>query len=120
VSVSGCAAPDIKGNGATGSSTAPTMSTGALGWTSEIVLGMTHVSAGAGDSFTEAGGFASNSASLNADALRWAYQIVASNAGVTYAPTLGTSRTWGVNTLTFSGAVASPFNRSSRFGYLEM
>ena len=39
---------------------------------------------------------------------------------VTYAPTLGTSRTWGVNTVTFSGAVPSPFNKACRFSYLEM
>ena len=120
VSVSGLAAADTQGAGATGTGTAPSIATGALGWPAEIVFGMLNVKAGAGDAFTEAPGFTSNTPALSTAALRWAWQIVTSNAGVTYAPTLGTSRLWGVNTLTFTGAVASPFNRAAQFTYLEM
>jgi hypothetical protein len=120
VSVSGLAAADTQAAGATGTSTAPSIASGALGWPNEIVFGMLSVHSGAADTFTEGSGFTSNSPALMTGALRWAYQIVTSNAGVTYAPTLGTSRTWGANTLTFSGAVASPFDRAAQFTYLEM
>ena len=120
VSVSGLAAADTQAAGATGTSTAPTIATGALGWPNEIVFGMLTVKSGAADTITEASGFTSNSPVLMTNALRWAWQIVASGAGVTYAPTLGTSRLWGVNTLTFAGAVASPFNRAAQFTYLGM
>lgn len=119
VSVTGCAAADLKGVGALGTSTAPTIATGVLGWPNEIIFGLTQVSAGSADGFTEAAGFTSLAPSLNGDGLHWAWQITTANASPTYAPTLGTSRTWGVNTLTFSGAVASPFSLASRFSYLE-
>ncbi len=120
VSVSGLAAADSQAAGATGAGTAPSIATGGLGWPAEIVFGMLSVKTGAADAFTEAPGFTGNSPALATAALRWAWQIVTSSAGVTYAPTLGTSRTWGANTLTFSGAVASPFNRAAQFTYLEI
>ena len=119
VSVTGCAAANLIGAGALGTSTAPTIGTGVLGWPNEIVFGLTQVSAGSADGFTEASGFTSLASSLNSDGLHWAYQVTTANASLTYAPTLGTSRTWGVNTLTFSGAVASPFSLAPRFSYLE-
>lgn len=119
VSITGCAAVDLKGVGALGTSTAATIATAAPGWPNEIVFGLTQVSAGSADGFTEAAGFTSLASSLNSDGLHWAFQITTANAAVTYAPTLGTSRTWGVNTLTFSGAVASPFSLAPRFSYLE-
>ncbi len=119
VSVTGCAAVNLIGVGALGTSTAPTIATAVLGWPNEIVIGLTQVSAGSGDTFTEAAGFTSLASSLNGDGLHWAWQITMANSAVTYAPTLGTSRTWGVNTLTFSGAVASPFSLAPRFSYLE-
>jgi hypothetical protein len=120
VAVSGCAAVDQQATGSTNTSTTPGQATGTLGWPNEIIFGMCQVASGAGDTYTEASGFTANTPALMTDALRWAYQIVASNASVTYAPGLGTSRTWGANTLTFSGAVASPFNRAVQFTYLGM
>lgn len=100
--ISGLAARDASGAGAFGTSTAPSIATGSLSWPAEIVLGYTQVSGGAGDSFTESPGFTSLASVLSTDALRAAYQIVSQAASVTYAPTLGTSRTWGANLLTFS------------------
>lgn len=120
VAVAGIAARDAQAAGASGSGTTPSIASGVLGWPNEIVFGICDISGAASDTFTEASGFTANIAALNTDALRWAYQIVSASASVTYAPTLGTSRNWGVNTLTFSGALASPFNRTSRFTYLEM
>ena len=119
VSITGCAAINLQGAGVLGTSTAPAITTGVLGWPNEIVVVLTQVSAGSADTFTEAAGFTSLSSSLNSDGLHWAWQITMANASITYAPTLGTSRTWGVNTLTFSGAVASPFCLAPRFSYLE-
>lgn len=120
VAVGGIAAANLLGAGALGASTAPTIATGTLGWPNEIVFGLTQVSAGSADTYTEAAGFTSLASSLNSDGLHWGYQITTANASVTYAPTLGTSRTWGVDTVTFSGAVASPFSLAPRFSYLEM
>ena len=120
VSVAGLAARDLQGAGASGTGTAPTIATGVLGWPNEIVFGLTQVTGGAPDAFTEAAGFTSLAPVLSTDALRWAYQIVGATASVVYAPTLGASRLWGANTLTFAGAAASPFNKASRFTYLEI
>lgn len=100
--VQGATSRDQAGPGATGSSTAPTITTGSIGISGSqtaIVVGYTGIQSGASDSFTPATGFTPLTSVLNSSALRWSYQIVSSGAAVTYAPTLGTSRAWGVNYL---------------------
>lgn len=101
--ITGLAARDISGAGASGTGTAPSIASGALGWPAEIVLAYVQASGGAADGFTEAAGFTTLSSVTQIDALRSAYAIVATTAAVTYAPTLGTSRNWGANVLSFSG-----------------
>lgn len=113
-SIAGLAASPVDGNGAgaTGafvapSTSPPTITTGTLAQPNEIVVGMVSVSGGDGDPFTEATGFTSMSGVSTplaaGSSLHWAYRTVASTAPVTYAPILGTSRTWVVNYVTLKG-----------------
>lgn len=119
VSVSGLAAPDVEGAGATGTSATPSLASGTPGHAGDIVFGLAVIVAGASDAFTESAGFTGNTAALNGSALRWAWQIVSTMTGVTYAPSLGTSRTWAINVKSFSAAATATFSRASQFTYLE-
>ena len=111
---------DTEGAGATGASTAPTITSAALAQPDEIVFGFTVVNSGNLDAFTQASGFTANANALPSGcAVRSGYQIVSATTAVTYAPTLGTSRTWVTQIKTFKAAVY-PFNPSNKLAYLEM
>ena len=111
---------DTEGAGATGTSTAPTITSAALSQPDEIVFGLTVINNGFTDTFTEDGNFTSDTvAKASGIAVRSAYQIVSATTAVTYAPTLGTSRTWVTQIKSFKAAVY-PFNPSSKLTYLEM
>lgn len=120
VSVGGVAAPDVEGAGATGTSTTPSLASGTLGHGGEIVFGLAVIVLGASDAFTESAGFTGNTAALNGAALRWTWRIVSTGAGVTYAPSLGTSRTWAVNVKSFAAIADAAFSRAGQFTYLEI
>ena len=122
VSVAGLssAPADTEGAGATGTSTLPTITGATLAQPDEIVFGFTVVNAGNADAFIEASGFTSNASALPSGcAVRSGYKIVSATAAVTYAPTLGTSRTWVTQIKSFKAAVY-PFNPSNQRNYLEM
>ena len=111
---------DTEGAGATGTSTAPTITSATLGQRDEIVFGLVVVNNGFADTFTEASGFSSDTAALvSGIAVRSGYQIVSATTAVTYAPTLGTSRTWVAQIKSFKAAVY-PFNPSNKLTFLEM
>lgn len=111
VAVPGIAASsalDVQGASTNAVGTTPSIATGGLAQSSEIVFGFIGVIGGVSDSFTEAAGFTSNTPVTLAShgALRSGYQIVNSTGSVTYAPTLGTSRGYIANVLSFKGAIA--------------
>ena len=111
---------DTEGAGATGTSTAPTITSAALSQPDEIVFGLTVINNGFTDTFTEDGNFTSDTvAKVSGIAVRSAYQIVSAKTAVTYAPTLGTIRTWVAQIKSFKAAVY-PFNPSNKLTYLEM
>lgn len=89
-----------------GSSTSPSLSSGTLSDPFELVVAATFINAGGPDAFTQAAGFTTDSSvgdTSNTNAFRTAYKIVSTNASVTYAPTLGTSRVWNALLGTFIG-----------------
>jgi hypothetical protein len=83
---------------ATGTSTSPSlvMTTPALS-PAEIDICAYTVLTGAGDTFTNTTGFSALQRVNNSSAINWEYKIVSDFNAVTCAPTLGTSRTWGVS-----------------------
>lgn len=113
-STTGIASPtpiDTQAAGATGTGTTPSIATGTLAQASELVLGFIDISSGHGDTFTESSGFTGfTDISASTRDLRVAYQIVAATTTVTYAPTLGTSRNYAGNVLSFAGAASGPSN----------
>lgn len=109
---------DTQGAGVKGTGTAPSSSTGTLASSSEIVLGFTHVHVGASDTFTEVAGFTSNTlaGSGAGSGLHSAYKIVSATTSVTYNPTLGTSRDYTSNVLSFKGASPTATSHGIRQG----
>lgn len=109
-STTGIASPtpiDTQAAGATGTGTTPSIATGTLAQASELVLGFIDISSGHGDTFTESSGFTGfTDISASTRDLRVAYQIVAATTTVTYAPTLGTSRNYAANVLSFAGVAS--------------
>lgn len=92
-----------------GSPISPGSATGTLTQANEIVVG----EIGIGGTYT--GSIASNSPFTNlsvpaasSPSFGWGYDVVASTASVTYAPTWTTQRAYGANVWTFEGAGAAP------------
>lgn len=104
---------DIDALALTATSTTPSVATGTLAQASEAILGYVMIVNGFSDTFTESGGgFVSGSPNAGVSAahiLRTANQTVAATTSVTYAPTLGTSRNWVANVVSFkfSGAAGA-------------
>lgn len=96
---------DVQGAGTSTTGTTPSIATGTLARPNEIVFGFVHVDSGAGDSFTEAPGFTSDTPTSLAShsALHSAYRITNGTGSVTYAPVLGTSHLYGANVIGFKG-----------------
>ncbi len=115
ISIQGVAASgalDVQGAGVSGTGTTPSIATGTLAVAAEIVIGFVLVGGGNSDSFTEASGWTSLpsiGAGGGGSILRMAYRVVASTASVTYNPTLGTSRDYVANVMSFkaAGSIAS-------------
>ena len=105
---------DKQGAGTTGTGTAPSIATGTLSQAAEIVIGYVFIANGDVDAFTEASGWTTGgsiSLSGGLSIVRWAYKVVSSTASVTYNPTLGTSRNYLANVMSYkltgsSGAAA--------------
>lgn len=97
------AAQDVVSSGATGTSTSPVVSTGALAASPELIQTATVLTAGGSDTWTEASGFTTFQTVTQAgnNALRIAYQLVTPTTSVIYAPTNSTSRNWAVSLATF-------------------
>jgi len=113
VCVTGASTTDQNLSGATGSSTAPTETTGTLGQAAEIVFGMVVVNNGYADTFTEDttnGTYTSDAVATSSSGIKThlAHQIVSVTTAKTYAPTLGTSRTWTETIKTFKDAGSAP------------
>jgi len=107
--VSGAGPLDNQGAGATTTGTAPSVTEGTVSQSNRIVFAYTYVSGGASDSFTEAPGFTTLGSVINStNILRMAYKIVSAGTQVTYAPTLGTSRVYAANTISFDASGAAP------------
>jgi len=99
---------DNQGAGTTSTGTAPSVTEGTVSNSNRIVFGYCYVSLGSSDSFTEASGFTTlGSVSSGGSILRMAYKIVSTGTQVTYAPTLGTSRTFVANTISFQASSAA-------------
>lgn len=105
--VSGVSSIDLVGTGSTGLSTTPSFSTGALSSPNEIIITGLIISSGGSDTFTEGAGFSSSQSVTATNALRSAYKLVTPTTSVTYAPTLGTSRTWVVSASSFVASAAT-------------
>lgn len=114
ISIPNVSALDVSPAGNVSAGTAaPSISTGTLAQADEIVLGFIGVASGNSDAYTESTGFTSATAQgILADKLHFAWQIVASTASVTFAPTLGTSRGVAYNVVSFKG-LAGPITGTS-------
>lgn len=104
-SVSGILSVDQEPTGTSGTGTAPSITSAVLGQAGEIIFAQAVIANGAGDSFTPAPGFTVGGSASNGAAMRWAYKASLDQGAVTYAPTLGTSRTWGVKLIAFKGEI---------------
>jgi hypothetical protein len=95
-------AGDING-GASG--LAPSVSTGPLAQSNEVVFGWVFIASGAADGFTEAPGFISDTATSSAatNILRSAYQLPTNTSSVTYSPVMALAHHYEANVLTFKG-----------------
>jgi hypothetical protein len=77
------------------SSTTPSITGTTLALPYEVIISGVAVLTGSGDTYNEASGWTSLSSVSNVSALHLAYQVVlGSTSAPTYAPTLGTARTW--------------------------
>lgn len=93
---------DIDGVGTTGTSTSPSFTSSAtLLSNAELVIGGSLIVAGGADAFTQDAAYANLPAALSTDALRWGWKMTTAVGAQTYAPTLGTSRTWGDDIASF-------------------
>ena len=115
---------DVIGTKATGTATSSTVSTGTLAQSDELVVGIVSQTSDPG-TWTEASGFTAinNPTAATGDNPRWAYQVVASTASVTYAPSWLTSRAYGTNVYSFKAAVATvsgSFSRAQQIDYLSI
>ena len=100
---------DTQAAGTTGTGTTPSIATGTLGNANDIVVGFIYIAAGASDTFTEASGWTTGGAVVRAGGgvLRWAYKIVSATTTQTYNPTLGTSRAYAANVMSFKRAASA-------------
>lgn len=120
--VSGVASADLDGgaSGTTGASTAPSITTATLNNANEIIYAVVQVVTGVSDTYTEDAGngwTTLNSVSLaTSGKMHVAYKIVAATTAKTYAPTLGTSRTWGESYQTFTAATTGSTPRMMLMG----
>lgn len=107
---SGLSAIDLTGSGASGTSTAPSISIGA-GSTAAELLFPALATASSATTKTEASGFTAGTLDHNATqgtSLFSGYKVVSSIGAVTYNPTISGSVAWTVNYVTFTGAAIPP------------
>jgi hypothetical protein len=89
---------DVEATPTTGTGTSPSLPiTNPPLSPAEIDICAYLVASGAGDTFTNTSGFSPLARVNNSAALDWEYKITSDFSQQTCAPTLGTSRTWGVN-----------------------
>lgn len=107
---------DKQAAGTASSGTSPSIATGTLAQANEVVIGFIIVEAGAADTFTEASGFTTGGsiALASNSILRWAWKETTATTTVTYAPTLGTSRSYIANVLSFKAASATSVHAVSQ------
>lgn len=93
---------------ASGTSTAPSATTGATTNANDLVIGIIGVDGPTADTFTEMAAFSGHTLPRSGtngggadETIDWAYKVVSSTGTQNYAPTLGTSRGWVDFVLTY-------------------
>jgi hypothetical protein len=113
---------DVQGAGVNSTTSTPSISTGVLANSNEIVFGVVGVNSGAGRTFTEPGTFAQIVNISSSDLLHVAYAVVSSTSSVTYNPTPSASVSAWINVSSFIGQALTPppsFSFADRHQYLE-
>jgi hypothetical protein len=117
VLMTGANAGDLWGVGASGTSTAPTITTGTLGAANEILIGETQFgTTGTYTVDTTHGWAALLSIPMATNSFKIDYQVVAATTAVTDSPTLGTSSGWSINYDTFKNAPVAAHQNCSLMG----